>query len=115
LGEDDKERRVVRARPPRNAPAAERPPDKPSEFATGSSVFGRGMPEGVKTAMREMRAIHRDESASIPFGQHTLTVEQRYGLIVLVLPDGSRATGTPEQAAELARVLASLTKAPREP
>ena len=112
---DDEKSRVVRARPPR--PAAEPPsqePAPPSEpppprvsLAAGSEQFGRGrLPEGVANALQALgRLKPRDEVAAIAFGDKTVTIEHRYGLVVMVLPDGSRLTGTPEQALELAHLL----------
>ena len=118
MTEDDKERRVVRARPPRNADPTIPPPDRapeiasspeperPKLMATGSGKFGRTVPEGVLHALGKLK---RDEVAAVTFGEYTLTVEHRYGLVVLVLPDGTRATATPEQAEELAKVLLAST------
>jgi hypothetical protein len=115
VSEDEKERRIVRARPPR--PAADQPlgdPQAPAEppeprgsLAAGSEQFGRGtLPEGVATALQALgRLKPRDEAASVAFGAASLTIEHRYGLVTLVLPDGTRVTGTPEQAIELAHVL----------
>jgi hypothetical protein len=111
VSEDEKERRVVRARPPRTTsepPINPQPPAEPRPpLAAGSEQFGRGtLPEGVASALQALgRLKPRDEAASLAFGKHTVTIEHRYGLVVLVLPDGTRLTGTPEQASELAHVL----------
>jgi hypothetical protein len=79
-------------------------------MAAGSEQFGRGtLPEGVATALQALGRLKRDEVASIAFGEATVTIEHRYGLVVLVLPDGTRLTGTPEQATELAHVLTGTT------
>lgn len=119
--EDDKERRVVRARPPRSEPppnSTERPaeplpdPERPKFIAAGSGKFGRTLPPGVESALHALGRLKRDEAATITFGELTLTVEHRYGLVVLVLPDGTRATATPEQAEQLAKVLLG-TSTPR--
>ena len=90
----------MRGRPPRK-------PDSqpPKTLAAGSEVFGRTMPSGVASALAALDQLQRDETAAVTFGAHSVSVEHRFGLVVLVFPDGTRATGTPEQAAELARLL----------
>jgi hypothetical protein len=108
--EDDKERRVVRARPPRSEPPPStepRPaePQTPKIVAAGSGKFGRTLPPGVESALHALGRLKRDEVAAVTFGEITITVEHRYGLVVLVLPDGTRATATPEQAEQLAKLL----------
>jgi hypothetical protein len=108
---DDKDRRVVRAR---------RPPESAARFASGSGEFGRTLPEGVATALEAIKHAHahapakeRDASATIAWGDGAITVEHRYGVVTIGLADGTRVTGTPEQAEELAKLLLARSAARR--
>lgn len=106
----------MRGRPPRTVvaePPANRDDDlRPKQpLAAGSEQFGRTLPEGVASALRRIEhQKQRDESATVPFGNSALRIEHRYGVVTVTLADGTRVTGTPEQAAELARVLLARTK-----
>ena len=108
---DDKDRRVVRAR---------RPPEPATRLAAGSGEFGRTLPEGVASALKALEHAHapapakeRDASATIPWGDGAITVEHRYGVVTIGLDDGTRVTGTPEQAEELAKLLLARSAAKR--
>jgi hypothetical protein len=100
-GDEDEETVRNRAR------AREKRPE-PRALAKGSDSFGRTMPPGVAEAVaRLQRDKDEDDAAAgtLTFGSIQLRIEHHGRDVVLVLPDGTRTTGTPEQARDLAKLL----------